>query len=187
VTVTRRTKNAKGDGERLCVGQFGAPHGVRGALHLHSFTEDPMAILGYAPLLDEDRAREFKIKKFRGQTSALVVKVDGIEDREAAFTLKGVKLYLDPTHLPALKSGQFYERDLIGVSVWSEANDKVGEIDAVHDYGAGTIIEIKPLAGPTFMLPFNKNFVPEIDLGARSVTVIIPDGWLKDSKKEEKA
>ena len=85
------------DAKRILVGEFGRPHGVRGLLRLRSFTEAPEAIAAYGTLTDESGQRSFAFEVLPGG----LARVRGVNDRDAAARLTGVKLYVLREALPA--------------------------------------------------------------------------------------
>lgn len=174
---------------KILIGKFSGPHGVRGQMRLVSFTHDPESIFDYAPLTDEKGKVTYEIT-YRGVSKDhYIVSVKGCETREAAEKLKGTQLYIDRDALPAEEEGEYYHADLIGLAVQEANGNKIGQIVDVHDYGAGTFLEIKPAAAKSFMLPFKDEFVPVVDVAAGFVQALIPEGWLSDEKpeKEEKS
>jgi 16S rRNA processing protein RimM len=159
-------------GTRICLGQIGAAHGVRGEVRLHSFTADPSAIANYGPL-ETDDGRVFEIEALRPAKDHFVAKILGIADREAAERLVNVKLYVPRERLPEpVETDEFYHADLIGLAVVDRAGRKLGSIVAVHNFGAGDLIEVRPDAGgKTELLPFNETTVPEVNLAAGRLVV----------------
>lgn len=157
----------------LCV--IGAPHGVRGECRVKSFTADPMAIADYGPLFSED-GRVFEIDDGRFlKDDMLVVRFAGIADREVVKKLTGTELFVDRNNLPDIDDAdEFYHADLIGIAVSDFSGAAIGQIAAVHDFGAGDILEIRPAAGgPTWLLPFTRAAMPRLDVAMR-VAVIDP-------------
>ena len=160
---------------RICVARIGAAHGVRGELRLWPFTEDALAVSDYGPLETKDGARRFEIAHARAVKDHLVARFKGVETREAAEALNGVELYVARDRLPPPDDDEFFHADLIGLSATDSAGDAVGDIVAMHNFGAGDLIEIRPAAGgPTLLLPFSKAVVPVIDLPNRRVVVVLP-------------
>jgi 16S rRNA processing protein RimM len=157
----------------ILVGVFGAPHGVRGELRLKSYTSDPMAIAGYAPLTDAAGKRRFVIEAARPvKDDMLVVRVAGIADRDAAAALTNQRLHVPRAVLPpSEEEDEFYHADLVGLRVETAGGTPLGTVAAVLDYGAGDILEVKPPGGGTaFLLPFTKAAVPVVDIaGGRLV------------------
>lgn len=162
--------------DRILVGQFGAPHGVKGELRLKSYTQDPAAIGHYGPLSDASGARSFEIAALRALKDDLfVVRVKGIATREAAEKLTNVALFLPRTALPAAQEDEFYHADLIGLAARTEAGEALGKIANILNFGGGDILEIAPPeGGETLLVPFTKASVPIIDLPGGHVVVIPP-------------
>ncbi|MCG6857735.1 MAG: ribosome maturation factor RimM [Salaquimonas sp.] len=160
--------------KRILVGRFGAPHGVRGEIRLKSFTDDPEAIAGYETLATGDGA-PVEILSLRPQKEMLVVRLKGCDSREAAQALNGVELYIDRSELPETEDeDEFYLADLIGLEARAPDGETIGKVIAVENFGAGDIIEIKPVKGPAFMIAFTRESVPEIDLDAGYLVLVRP-------------
>ena len=94
-------------GARICLGQIGAPHGVRGEVRLRSFTAEPAAIAAYGPL-ESDDGRIFTIETLRPTKDFFVVKLLGVADRDAAERLTNTKLYVPRERLPELQAPDEY-------------------------------------------------------------------------------
>jgi 16S rRNA processing protein RimM len=162
--------------ERVCVAQIGAPHGVRGEVRLWVFTEDPSAIAEYGPLQSED-GRRFEIASLRPAKDHFVVRLKGVADRNAAETLTNVKLYVDRDRLPAAEDDDtFYHADLIGLAAVTPGGETLGSVVAVHNFGAGDLLELKPAGGKTVLIPFTAACVPQVDLAGKRVVVDPPAG-----------
>jgi 16S rRNA processing protein RimM len=159
-------------GARVCVGQIGAPHGVRGEVRLRSFTADPEAIAGYGPLETED-GRILEIESLRPAKDHFVATLSGIGDRDAAEQLATLKLYVPRDRLPALvETDEFYHADLIGLAVFNKAGEQLGTVLAIHNFGAGDLIEVRLAAGgKTELVPFNERNVPTVDIAAGRIVI----------------
>jgi 16S rRNA processing protein RimM len=162
-------------GARVCLGQIGAAHGVRGEVRLRSFTSDPAAIADYGPLETED-GRVFEIETLRPAKDHFVVRLSGIRDRDAASALANTKLYVPRERLPeTAEPDEFYHADLVGLAVIDRAGTKLGTVVAIHNFGAGDLIEIKPAnGGMTKILRFDEATVPVVDLAAGRLVVELP-------------
>ena len=162
--------------ERICVARIGAAHGVRGEVKLWSFTEDPAAVASYGPLETEDGTRRFEIEALRPAKDHFVARIAGIGDRDAAERLCNLKLYIPRTRLPKIEDRDtYYHADLIGLDAVTPDGVQIGTVHALHNFGAGDIIEIIPVgSGDPLMLPFNDVTVPKIDLEAKQIVLVRP-------------
>jgi 16S rRNA processing protein RimM len=160
---------------QICVARIGAAHGVRGAVKLWTFTEDPLAVKHYGPLTTKDGARKFEVATAREANGHLVATLKGIATREEAERLNGIELYIAREKLPATDEDEYYHADLIGVAVVNAADEPIGRVTAIHNFGAGDIIEIAPPHGTTMLLPFTNAVVPTVDLAAGRVVIVLPD------------
>ena len=159
----------------ICIARIGAPHGVRGAVKLWTFTEDPLAVKAYGPLLTKDGARSFEIASAREAKGHLVATLKGVASREDAERLNGIELYIARDKLPATGENEYYHADLIGLAAVTPANEPLGRVAAIHNFGAGDIIEIAPVHGATLLLPFTNAVVPTVDLAAGHVVIKLPE------------
>ncbi len=155
---------------RVLIGAIVGAHGVRGDLRVRTYTQNPEDIAAYG-LLSDDRGRRFTLNVLRVLKPGLVLaRAAEIATREDAEALAGAALYVDRDALPAPQEDEFYAADLIGLSVYAENGAAVGEVVAVHNFGAGDFIEVSgPAAG--FFVPFTRACVPTIDLAARRILI----------------
>src|SRR5205809_2865131 len=129
---------------QICVARIGAAHGVRGAVKLWTFTEDPLAVKRYGPLATKDGARQFEVTSAREAKGHLVATLTGIATREDAERLNGLELYIAREKLPATEQDEYYHADLIGLAAVNAASEPIGRVTAIHTFGAGDITEIAP-------------------------------------------
>jgi 16S rRNA processing protein RimM len=163
--------------ERICVGAITGAFGVAGEVRLKSFCADPTAIADYGPLYTEDGSRSFVVKLTRPVAGGLGARVTGIKTKEEADALRGTELYVDRTRLPSLPDDEFYHSDLIGLQAVDTGGVMLGSVVAVHNHGAGDILEITgPGRKTALMLPFTLAAVPTVDLAAGRVVVDLPEG-----------
>jgi 16S rRNA processing protein RimM len=168
----------------ICVARIGAAHGVRGAVKLWTFTEDPLAVKRYGPLQTKDGARQFEVTQLREAKGHLVATLKGIATREEAERLNGVELYVARDKLPATGEDEYYHADLIGLAAVTPANEPLGRVIAIHNFGAGDIIEIAPPSGATMLLPFTNAVVPSVDLAGGRVVIALPGEVDGDTPEE---
>ena len=158
----------------ICVARIGAAHGVRGAVKLWTFTEDPLAVKAYGPLTTRDGARQFEVTHVREARDHLVATFKGVASREDAERLNGIELYIAREKLPETDDDEYYHADLIGLAAVNAANEPLGRVVAIHNFGAGDIIEIAPPHGSTMLLPFTNAVVPTVDLKGGRVVIGLP-------------
>ena len=166
----------------ICIARIGAAHGVRGAVKLWTFTEDPLAVKAYGPLLTKDGARSFEVATAREAKGHLVATLKGIATREDAERLNGLELYVAREKLPATEEDEYYHADLIGLAAVNAASEPIGRVTAIHNFGAGDIIEIASAHGATMLLPFTNAVVPSVDLAAGRVVIELPDEIVGDDE-----
>lgn len=160
---------------RVCVGQIVGVHGVRGMVKLKSFTADPADVVAYGPLSDEAGTRRFQVA-LAGQTKGMfLARLDGVADRDAAEALKGVKLFALRSALPEPEEEEFYYADLIGLRAETADGEFFGKVTAVHDFGAGDILEFRKADGRTAHLPFTRTVVPVVDVKGGRIVIDPPD------------
>lgn len=158
----------------ICVARIGAAHGVRGEVRLWSFTEDPLAVLHYGPLQTKDGSRTYEVTRAREAKDHLVATLKGITDRNAAERLNGLELYVPREQLPETEDDEYYHADLIGLAAETTAGEPLGRVIAIHNFGAGDIVEIAPPAGSTLLLPFTNAVVPTVDIAGGRVLIELP-------------
>ncbi|MTV17793.1 MULTISPECIES: ribosome maturation factor RimM [Bradyrhizobium] len=158
----------------VCVARIGAAHGVRGAVRLWTFTEDPLAVKDYGPLMTKDGTRQFEVTHAREAKDHLVVTLKGVASRDDAERLNGLELYVPRDRLPDTDDGEYYHTDLIGLAAVTTTEQPLGKVIAIHNFGAGDIIEIAPPQGATMLLPFTNAVVPTVDLDGGRVVIDLP-------------
>lgn len=162
--------------EMICVGAIGGAFGVAGEVRLKSFCAEPTDIAGYGPLATEDGARSFTVTLTRPLKGALGARLTGISTKEQADALKGTRLYVPRARLPALPDDEYYYSDLIGLEVTDAGGALLGKVLAVHDHGAGDLLEIRSAgSNDSFFLPFTRAAVPTVDLAAGRLVADPPE------------
>src|SRR3954451_19001699 len=170
--------------KRVCVGVVTGAHGVRGAVRLKSFTAEPEDVAAYGPLQDERGERHFALRLIGSGKGVLIAAISGIEDRDRAEALRGLRLYLPRSALPPLEEEEYYHADLIGLEAVLADGISIGTVRAVHDFGAGDTLEIERVEAQPVMVPFTRSVVPVVDLDAGRLVVDPPPGLLEPSKED---
>lgn len=172
----------------ILVARIGAAHGVRGEVRVKAFTGVPADIAAYGPLSSAD-GRAFVVKALRPaagtQPDMLVVRFEGIGDRNAAEALNGLELFVPRDRLPEAEEDEFYHADLVGLAAALPSGEILGTVIAVQNFGAGDLLEIAPPRGATLLVPFTRAVVPSVDLAAGRLTVDPPPGLLDPGGPED--
>ena len=162
--------------DRICIGAILGAFGIAGEVRLKSFCSQPADIAAYGPLFTEDGARQFRISLTRPVAGGFGARVTGVVTREQAEALRGTSLFIDRAKLPSLPDDEFYHADLIGLDAIDTGGERLGKVLAVHNHGAGDIIEISSIRHKSaLLLPFTKAIVPNVDLAAGRLIVDLPE------------
>jgi 16S rRNA processing protein RimM len=173
----------------VLVARLGAAHGIKGEIRLKSYTQDPFAVADYGPLSAPD-GRSFTIETAReaaGSSSPdmLIVRLEGVGDRNAAERLNGIELSVPQERLPPTEEGEYYHADLIGLVAVTLAGETLGTVVDVPNYGAGDLLEIAPPTGKTILIPFSDAVVPDVDIAGGRVLINPPRGLLGDEDDDD--
>lgn len=161
--------------KRLQVGMITGAHGLGGLVRVRSFTDVPEHLATYKSLSD-DRGKPLSltIENMESGRDRLLARVDAVTDRNRAEALKGTKLYIDRADLPEPGDDDFYHADLIGLAAESTDGQPCGTVIAIHNFGAGDVLEIRGKDGDTMLLPFTREAVPEIHIRAGRMVINPP-------------
>lgn len=159
---------------QVCVGAIVGAQGVRGAIRVKSFTADPVDVASYGPVSDEAGSRRFKLKVIGEAKGLVVVKLDGIDDRNAAEALRGTQLFVDRDRLPKTEEDEFLYTDLVGLRAEGVDGSAMGTIRGISDFGAGEVLDIVNSEGGSFMIPFTLAAVPVVDVAGGRVVIDPP-------------
>lgn len=173
------------DERKICVGKIVGAHGLRGLVRLRSFTDDPSAI-GHYPVAD-DTGRSRRVTLKTPMAEEFIAEVEGVTTREQAEAARGLRLFVARDKLPALTEREYYLADLVGLRAEDTDGQVRGTVQAVHDFGAGTVLEFKLPDGRTAMLPFKDAFVPTVALAEGRVVISPPADWLETPPQERRA
>jgi 16S rRNA processing protein RimM len=155
---------------------------VQGAVRIKSFTEEPEHIAHYGPLMDETGDRRFELRLIGAAKGVVIARLSGVEDRDQAEALRGLRLHLPRAALPQTEAEEYYHADLIGLEAVLGDGTPVGRVRAIYDFGAGDTLELtRPGASPV-MVPFTRAVVPSIELAAGRLVLDPPTGLLDESK-----
>ena len=177
VTVSALSVEGAADVGRICVGAIAGPQGVNGRVRIKSFTTAPDDVAAYGPLANEQGDRVFEITCEGLARGMVVARVFGIEDRDAAEALRGIRLYVDRSRLPPTgDENEFYHADLLGLEAEDEDGTVIGRVSAIVPTGSIDVLEIERAGElPSLLIPFTREAVPTVDIIRRRILVMPPD------------
>jgi 16S rRNA processing protein RimM len=172
------------DRERfVCIGRIGGAHGMHGELKVVPLTDAPERYRGLGALiLDTPRGlRAFDVEGQRGSGGAWVLKVRGVDGRDAAEALKGAEVLVEPEAAEPLGEGEYLAEDLIGCAVVTVAGAAVGSVTRVLDAGTQHVLQVRRTeAGQgDVLVPLAETIVKEVNLGRRIIRIDPPPGLLE--------
>lgn len=131
--------------EKILLGKVGAVYGIKGWVKIHSFTEDSQTIFDYTPwsLKLGEKEQSIQLSDWRRHNNGLIAKVNGIEDRDQAQRLVGSEILVNADLLPELPEGEFYWRDLIGMTVVTDKGYDLGQVIDIMETGANDVLVVK--------------------------------------------
>ncbi len=160
----------------ICVAAIAGAFGVKGEVKLKSFTQNLMDCVHYGPLLSETGRIILTVQASRPVKDAVAVRANEVQTREGAEALKSTKLYVPREALPETQEDDFYYVDLIGLDIKSMSGQRMGTVIAVHEFGAGDMLEIKPPKSAdkqaSYFHPFTKAAVPKVDIAAGRLIIV---------------
>ena len=163
--------------DKICVGAISGSFGVHGEIRLKSFCADPETIADYSPLTDEKETASFTVVLSKPVKNGFAARIEGVETKEQADALRGVRLFASRDQLPSLPDDEFYHADLIGLTVVDGGGAVLGKVHAVQNHGASDLLEITPSgSSDTVLLPFTNAVVPTVDLASKRIIVDPPAG-----------
>jgi 16S rRNA processing protein RimM len=165
------------ENDLICVGAIAGSYGIRGEVRLKSFCAQPEEIETYSPLTNEDGSQSYSLTLNRAVKGGYSGHIDGIETKEQADALKGLRLFTSRDRLPSLPSDEYYPADLIGVQVYDTGGALLGVVKSVQNHGASDLLELQGegFKGTVF-LPFTLDVVPTVDLEQRRIVADPPEG-----------
>jgi 16S rRNA processing protein RimM len=166
---------------QVTVGRIGRPHGIRGEVVVGVRTDEPELRFAVGSRLDTDPVARgpLTVAAVRWQSGRLIVRFDGVRDRDAAAELGGTWLYVDSGTLAVLEDpDEFRDHDLVGLSVKTADGTSVGVVADILHYGQD-VLAVRPLAGPgEILVPFVKAIVTDVDVAAGVLIIDPPPGLL---------
>ena len=167
--------------KNIVIAKITPAHGIKGFVKLLSFTANPADFAKYSGKIFDAKNNSYKIKIINqipgGNNDLFTVKIDGIEDRTKAESLRNTELSIKRTDLKKAKKDEFYYVDLIGLDVLNLEKNKIGKVLSVNDFGAGGIVEIgfDDNENSTESFAFTNQTFPEVDVEKGFLILDLPE------------
>lgn len=129
------------DTKQILVGKIVAPQGIRGEVRIQTFTSTPSDFKSLTIISSKFDSDDFKFVRALPNTNVIIAKINGVNDRNTAETLRGTELFINRSTLPEPDENEYYQTDLIGFNVIRD-DKKIGIVSCFQNYGAGDIIEL---------------------------------------------
>lgn len=166
----------------LYIGRISGTHGVRGEVSVFPLTDDPkrFSVLEDCILVTETPSKKINIKakSARYSNNKVILKLDGIDDCDAALALKGKYIAVTRDKAVKLAPDTYFICDLIGCKVIDDENGELGMLSDVLQTGARDVYIIKRAKDKDLLIPAIKDVVKDIDLQDRIIHVHLLDGLL---------
>ncbi len=155
------------------MGRVVAPYGVLGWLKIHPDTEVFDSLLEYKTwwIGKDDDWRELKVESAKIHNDVLVVKLQGVDERDAAFACKGKQIAVPRALLPKLENEEYYWSDLIGLRVKNLQNVDFGKISDVFATGANDVVVAKSDGGQERLIPYIAQVILEVNMVEKTMLV----------------
>ena len=159
----------------VVIGQCGGPYGVRGWLHLHSFTDPAENLLDYQPWWRQPSGSDVwlpvDVAKVRRHRSAFVVQFQGVEDRDQAQQLARQLIATSADQLPAAAADEAYWRDLVDCQVFNQQGESLGVVSHLLETGAHDVLVVRDTHGQERLIPYANPYICSTDTAARRIVV----------------
>lgn len=160
--------------DTIKLGKVTAPQGIKGEVRVYPYTDEPTRFSEIEGVLLDGQKR--KIQKVRYMKNMAVLKLEGIDDRNAAEAIRGKELLLAKEDLWEQPVDTYFIDDLLGCRVASEDGSSVGTLKNIISRPAQDLYEIERPDGSTFLLPAVKEFIKNVDLDNRIITIHLING-----------
>ena len=159
------------------MGRVAAPHGVRGAVKVRPESADPAALTAYAQWWLRSKAgawTAYRVREVREHSGMLVAQLAEVESREQAALLRGAEVGVPRDELPPPGRDEYYQADLIGMSVVNREGATLGAVAGFLESGAHPIVRVTGAAGFERLIPWVAQYVIGVDVADRRIDVDWP-------------
>ena len=153
------------------MGRIAAPFGIKGWVKVQPYSEDPGALMDFESwrVGRGEQQAHYRVEIVQDHGKALVAKLAGIDDRDAAYALRGQEISVAKRDLPPPEENEFYWSDLIGLTVVNREGAELGKVDSLMEGGANDLLVVK--GAREHLIPFVAAFVGKVDLAGGTIEV----------------
>jgi len=153
------------------MGRIAAPFGVKGWVKVQPFSEDPGTLMDFESwrVGRGEQQTHYSVEAVQDHGKALIAKLAGIDDRDAAYALRGQEISVAKSALPPPEENEFYWSDLIGLTVVNREGVELGKVDSLMEGGANDLLVVK--GKREHLIPFVAAFVGTVDLAGGTLEV----------------
>jgi 16S rRNA processing protein RimM len=155
----------------VVMGRVRAPHGLKGWVTVQPFTQERDGLLDYPEwqLGGSEGWKPYRVAESIVRGATMVVRFEGINDRESAAALKGREIAVPRSAMPAAGEGEFYWADLLGLEVLNREAVSLGRVEKILETGANAVLVVK--GEKEVLVPLIQDVLVNVDLGAGQLTV----------------
>ncbi|HRK77412.1 MAG TPA: ribosome maturation factor RimM [Thiobacillus sp.] len=153
------------------MGRIAAPFGIKGWIKVQPYSEDPGTLMDFVSwrVGRGEQQAHYTVETVQDHGKALVAKLAGIDDRDAAYALRGQEISVAKRDLPPPEENEFYWSDLIGLTVVNREGIELGKVDSLMEGGANDLLVVK--GAREHLIPFVAAFVGKVDLAGGTIEV----------------
>ncbi|CDL81391.1 ribosome maturation factor RimM [Xenorhabdus cabanillasii] len=163
----------------IVLGKLGSAYGIRGWLRVFSSTEQAEDIFEYQPWFIQRAGQwqHIELETWKCHNQDMIIKIKGVDDREAANLLTNCELVVDSSKLPELEAGDYYWKDLMGCQVINTAGYNLGTVQDMMETGSNDVMVIKANLKDAFgikerLVPFlDGQVIKKVDLATKTIEV----------------
>ena len=164
--------------EKIVMGKILGPHGIKGWIKIHPFTEKKDSLIDHKILMaskDEKLWQSFEVESMDVGDKFILAKFKGVDDRNAAEELNKFFISLDKSSLPKLDENNYYWHELIGLEVKNNAGMHFGKVDSLIETGANDVLVV--LGDKEYLIPYIKQVILEVNLETNMIRVDWQDDY----------
>ena len=165
-------------GKKIIVGKISNPHGIKGWVKVISFTDPIENILSYKKwtISDNETEKSYCLEDSRIQGNKIVIKLEGVNDRDDADLLKNLQIQVNRLDLPKLDENSYYWGDLIDFNVIDIKGKHVGKVDSLFSTGSNDVLVIIDEAKERLLVPFiMEEVIKCVDLAKELISIDWPE------------